>query len=167
MLLIYLHPATIHRKIHKKIKISPTSMFITAGFHWSENLVMWQWILFCHKGLSDSSVRWASLYFWFNSDRHVFFPEDILNLHAVRKFAWPFSLIQTVYVKRINAFVLIKYLPASIACWYLLQTVSGGRRSGPTKRRAWSESKLFDTLRVFVKEFFEKHNFEKKVSRRQ
>ena len=39
-------------------------------------------------------------------------------------------------------------------------------RSGPTKRRARSGSKLSDTLMVFLKEFFEKVNFEK-ISRRQ
>ena len=35
-------------------------------------------------------------------------------------------------------------------------------RSGPTKRQAQSGSKLFDTLMVFLKEFFEKVDFEKK-----
>ena len=35
-------------------------------------------------------------------------------------------------------------------------------RSGPTKCRARSGSKLFDTLIVFLKEFFEKNHFEKK-----
>ena len=34
-------------------------------------------------------------------------------------------------------------------------------RSGPTKCPAWSGSKLFDTLIVFLKEFFEKVDFEK------
>ena len=37
-----------------------------------------------------------------------------------------------------------------------------GPRSGPTNRRAWSGSKLFDILMVFLKEFFQKNNFEKK-----
>ena len=37
-----------------------------------------------------------------------------------------------------------------------------GPRSGPTNRRAWSGSKLFDILIVFLKEFFWKINFEKK-----
>ena len=37
-----------------------------------------------------------------------------------------------------------------------------GPRSGPTKRRAWSGSKLIDTQLVFLKEFFEKVDFEKK-----
>ena len=37
-----------------------------------------------------------------------------------------------------------------------------GPRSGPTKRRARSVSKLFDNLIVFLKEFFEKVDFEKK-----
>ena len=41
-----------------------------------------------------------------------------------------------------------------------------GPRSGPTKCRAWSGSKLFDTLMVFIKEFFIKVDFEK-ISRRQ
>ena len=36
-----------------------------------------------------------------------------------------------------------------------------GFRSGPTKCRAWSGSKLFDTLMVLLKEFFEKVEFEK------
>ena len=31
-----------------------------------------------------------------------------------------------------------------------------GPRSGPTNRRAWSGSKLFDILIVFLKEFFQK-----------
>ena len=34
-------------------------------------------------------------------------------------------------------------------------------RSGRTECRAWSGSKLFDTLMVFLKEFFEKVDFEK------
>ena len=37
-----------------------------------------------------------------------------------------------------------------------------GTRFGPTKRRAWSGSKLFDTLEVFLKDFFEKKWFWKK-----
>ena len=41
-----------------------------------------------------------------------------------------------------------------------------GPRSGPTKCRAWSGSKLFDTLTVYLKEFFEKVDFEN-FSRRQ
>ena len=36
-------------------------------------------------------------------------------------------------------------------------------RSGPTERRAWSGSKLFDTLMLFLKEFFEKVIFEKNL----
>ena len=36
-----------------------------------------------------------------------------------------------------------------------------GPRSGPTKCRAWSGSKLFDMLTVFLKEFFEKVDFKK------
>ena len=39
-----------------------------------------------------------------------------------------------------------------------------GPRSGPTNRRAWSGSKLFDILMVFLKEFFQKVNFEKKTA---
>ena len=37
-----------------------------------------------------------------------------------------------------------------------------GPRSGPTECWSWSGSKLFDTLIVFLKDFFEKVNFEKK-----
>ena len=36
-----------------------------------------------------------------------------------------------------------------------------GPRPGPTECRSCSGSKLFDTLIVFLKEFFEKVNFEK------
>ena len=36
-----------------------------------------------------------------------------------------------------------------------------GPRSGATKCWAWSGSKLFDTLMLFLKEFFEKIDFEK------
>ena len=41
-----------------------------------------------------------------------------------------------------------------------------GPWSGLTNRPAWSGSKLFDILMVFLKEFFQKVNFEK-ISRRQ
>ena len=41
-----------------------------------------------------------------------------------------------------------------------------GPRSGLTKCRAWSGSKLFDTLMVFLKEFLENVDSEK-ISRRQ
>ena len=34
-------------------------------------------------------------------------------------------------------------------------------RSGPTKCRAWSGSKLFETMMLFLKELFEKDDFEK------
>ena len=37
-----------------------------------------------------------------------------------------------------------------------------GPRSGPTERRVWSGSKLFDTVVVVIKDFFEKTYFEKK-----
>ena len=36
-----------------------------------------------------------------------------------------------------------------------------GPRSGPTKRRTWSGSKLFDLLIIFLIEYFEKVDFEK------
>ena len=39
-----------------------------------------------------------------------------------------------------------------------------GPRSHPTKCRAWSGSKLFDTLTVFLNEFFEKVDFKKKLA---
>ena len=37
-----------------------------------------------------------------------------------------------------------------------------GRRSGLTIHLAWCGSRLFDTLLVFLKDFYEKVNFEKK-----
>ena len=46
-----------------------------------------------------------------------------------------------------------------------------GPRSGSTKRQAWSESKLLDTLPIFTKEFFRKTTTnwfcKKNISRRQ
>ena len=59
--------------------------------------------------------------------------------------------------KRYN-FILTLFLlvaPADNFCKQL------GPRSGPTKCRALSWSKLFDTLMVFLKESFEKVDFEK------
>ena len=48
-------------------------------------------------------------------------------------------------------------LPSSVDC---SQTFS--KQIGPkSKWRAWSESNLFDTQMVFLKEFFEKVDFEK------
>ena len=37
-----------------------------------------------------------------------------------------------------------------------------GSRSGPTKCWAWSGSKLFDTLLIYLKEYFDSFNYEKK-----
>ena len=42
-----------------------------------------------------------------------------------------------------------------------------GPRAGLTQCQTWSGSKLFDTLMVFLKIFFEKIDFFKKISRRQ
>ena len=56
-------------------------------------------------------------------------------------------------------FVYIGLFPASgkFCCMLLILG-----RSGPTKGRAWSGSKLFDTLIVILKEFWKKkNNFEK------
>ena len=53
---------------------------------------------------------------------------------------------------------LTLYLLASSADNFCKQF---GPRSGPTKCRALSGSKLFDTLMVFLKEFFKKVDFEK------
>ena len=47
-------------------------------------------------------------------------------------------------------------LPADNLCIWQFEP-----RSGPTQCRSWSGSKQFDTLTVFLKEFFEKDNFEK------
>ena len=48
-----------------------------------------------------------------------------------------------------------------------LQVVSADNicKSGPTIRRTWSGSKLFDTLMVFLKEFFENVDFDGKKLR--
>ena len=39
-----------------------------------------------------------------------------------------------------------------------------GTRSEGTKHQAWSGSKLYDTLRVFLKYFYEKLDFQKKLA---
>ena len=59
---------------------------------------------------------------------------------------------------------LTLYLQVLFADYFCKQF---GPRSGRTKRQAWSASNLFDTLIVFLKELFEKVNFEKKNSRQQ
>ena len=42
-----------------------------------------------------------------------------------------------------------------------------GPRSGPTGHQAFSESRLFDTLMVFLNNFAKKLDFEEKISRQQ
>ena len=42
-----------------------------------------------------------------------------------------------------------------------------GPRSGRTEYRVWPGTELFDTLMVLMKDFFEKINFKKKISRWQ
>ena len=82
--------------------------------------------------------------------------------------------LKRLFTGRINKGikVFIQY-KKTIAVHYLLVASAAnickefGPRSGLTKCRAWSRSKLFDTLIVFLKEFFEKVNFEKPISRRQ
>ena len=66
----------------------------------------------------------------------------------------PASLIlQSVSPVIVNKLTL--YVPVSFADNICKQF---GPWSGPTKRRAWSGSKLFDTLEVFMKEYFENVN---------
>ena len=67
------------------------------------------------------------------------------------------------FVEKKQIFVLTLCLPVTSADNFGKQF---GPRSGPTNRRAWSGSKLFAILMVFLKEFFQKINFEK-ISRRQ
>ena len=64
--------------------------------------------------------------------------------------------------------VLSRYLRAEYCLTLCLLVLSAdnlckqlGPRSGLTKHHTWSGSKLFDTLMVFPKEFFEKVDFEK------
>ena len=52
--------------------------------------------------------------------------------------------------------LLTLYLPVTSADSFCKQFET---RPGPTKRRALSGSELFDTLIVFLKEFFEKSKF--------
>ena len=62
-----------------------------------------------------------------------------------------------------------QFVPSSLLspCWWrLLPSADNlckqfGSRPGPTFCRSWSGAILFDTLIVFLKEFFEKVNFEK------
>ena len=45
-------------------------------------------------------------------------------------------------------------------CWYICKQF--GQRPGPTICRAWSESKLFETLMVLLKEIFENVDLKQK-----
>ena len=64
-------------------------------------------------------------------------------------------------------YVVYNWLSPQPFAWYMLCRLlktfanSFGSTSGPTKCRAWSGSKPFVTLIVFLKEFFEKVDFEK------
>ena len=66
----------------------------------------------------------------------------------------------------------ITILSPNITLYHLVSSADNickqfGPRSGPTEHWAWSGSKPFDTQIVFLKEFLEKLDFEKKISRRQ
>ena len=70
-----------------------------------------------------------------------------------------------------NYYVLVQLTPSQHALTLCLLVPSAGNlckqfgpRSGPTDCWAWSGSKLFDSLMVFLKcFFFEKVDFEKKI----
>ena len=84
---------------------------------------------------------YSSFIFFVVNDLFSFYPTLTLSLMR-RKQSFRYSLI---------------VLSADTVCKQL------GTRSGPTFCRAWSGSKLFDTLMVFPNEFFEKkkNDFEK------
>ena len=89
--------------------------------------------------------------------KHLKFPKFILKLKQRGSF-WTTHLTRRM-----------RWLLNSFCKWRHLLSVGNlykqfGPRSGPTKCRSWSGSKLFDTLIVFLKQFFEKVNLEK-VSR--
>ena len=74
---------------------------------------------------------------------------------------------------RLTSKKIIKYTLLFPHLWRLLLSADNlckqfGPRSGLTKRRAWSGSKLFDTLMVFLKDFpFEKVNLKKKKKKKK
>ena len=72
------------------------------------------------------------------------------------------SLLQIMPLYTVNIYNVTYLFPC---CRGLLSSADklckqSGPRSGPTKRQAWSGSKLFDTLMVFLKDLFEKVNFQ-------
>ena len=82
------------------------------------------------------------------------------------------SLIGFLYLIRISMYSIVNifYIVFDILFYrtHCLLVMSArnlckqsGPRSGPTKCRAWSGSNLFDTQTEFLKEFFEKVDFEK------
>ena len=111
-----------------------------------------------------------------------------LSYESKASLAWALKQTETSDVLWLNS------LSTSGICWYLLQTIWNqirpdktlnsstpyqleasadifckqfGTRSGLTKCRSWPGSKLFDTLMVFLKEFFEKVDFEKNQQRQK
>ena len=89
------------------------------------------------------------------------YPRSTMILSSSKKFHsqyWAHSLINYISDKWTFWRVPLFYLLVSSADNLCKQF---GPRSDPTKCRAWSGSKLFDTLMVFLKEFFKKVDFEK------
>ena len=78
---------------------------------------------------------------------------------------WSFDVIPWGYVPLPSVLQRL-YIRSYITLCLLVSSTDNickqfGLRSGPTKCRAWSGSKLFDTLMVFLKEFFKKADSEK------
>ena len=86
----------------------------------------------------------------------------MILLRTDRNYSWNFTKILSLNGLLGILTILLNYLTL---CLPVTSAVNLGKqfgpRSGPTNRRAWSGSKLFDILMVFLKEFFQKVNFEK------
>ena len=98
-----------------------------------------------------------------NQSFHQVSKQFMLNL--VQKLYPPFNtcdeIVTTISAKRRN----LSFTHSLTLCLPVWSADNFGKQfgpwSGPTIRQAWSGSKLFDILKVFLKEFLRKINFEK------
>ena len=79
------------------------------------------------------------------------------GLHCLSRHFW-----QATSVRNFRTFTIVTLcllVAKFVVCWRSLQTAWTQIRTDRTS--GWSGSKLFDTMIVFLKEFFEKVNFQK------
>ena len=105
--------------------------------------------------------------------------EKVYQQNSFNKAIWCSLSLVYMYIPDslflVNFLICLNFRPklllTSVVCWLPSQTIWTQVR--PDKHRAWSGSRLLDTLLIFPKDFLEKKrnniqtNFEKKISRRQ